>query len=357
MFMGDVVPGEKGSFLNAAKGYVFWLVHAACFLALYTGVSWVAAAVCAGLYVLRMWGITAGFHRYFSHRSYKVGRVTQFVIGWIGTMAAQKGPIWWASHHRHHHQHSDTEEDIHSPIMSGIWFAHVGWVLSSEFVETRNELVKDLLKFPEIRFLDRFNLLPPTLLAIATYYFGELLAAFAPGMGTNGFQMLVWGFFISTVLVYHGTFCINSFTHLIGRRRFKTTDDSRNSLFFALVTLGEGWHNNHHRYPGSESQGMYWWEIDIAHYVVRFLEKLGLVWDIREYPKRIFAEAEANGTDNYVSSITGRSELPSAKRTETKPTLESQVTVEAVDGDETVGSDKRQAVSSRQEEVDLTIND
>lgn len=297
MFVGDSLPEKETPLqviINFVKGFVFWLVHVACLAVIWVGISPVAVGVCVFLYVLRMWGITAGFHRYFSHRSYKTSRLMQFVIGWIGTMSAQKGPIWWASHHRHHHQHSDQPEDVHSPVVSGIWHAHVGWVLSSTYVDTRFELVKDLLKFPEIKWLDSNNLVPPTLLAIFCYYLGVFLEAFFPGLGTNGMQMLIWGFFISTTLLYHGTFCINSFTHLWGKRRFKTTDDSRNSLIFALITLGEGWHNNHHRYPGSERQGMYWWEIDIAHYILLGLEKLGLVWDLRTYPERIYKEAEEN---------------------------------------------------------------
>ena len=215
----------------------------------------------------------------------------QFFLGFLGATSAQKGPIWWASHHRHHHRHSDQPEDLHSPIINGIYYAHVGWVLSSQFVDTRNELVKDLLQYPELRFLDKYNLVPPVLLAVACYYLGVFLEAFYPGLGTSGFQMLVWGFFISTTLVYHGTFCINSFTHLFGKRRFKTTDHSRNSLLFALITLGEGWHNNHHYYPGSEQQGFYWWEIDISHYILKVCSWMGLVWDLRTPPERVYQAA------------------------------------------------------------------
>ncbi len=263
-------------------------------MVLWTGVSWIAVLVCALLYFVRMFAITAGFHRYFSHHSFKTGRVFQFILGFLGTCSAQKGPIWWASHHRHHHQHSDQPEDIHSPIVSGIYYSHVGWVLSGEFIRTRTELVRDLMKFPEIRFLDNFYVLPPVLLGVFTFYLGVVLNYYFPGLNTSGMQMLTWGFFISTVFVYHGTFCINSFTHLFGSRRFKTTDDSRNNLLLALITLGEGWHNNHHRYPGSERQGFYWWEIDISHYVLKVLSWFGIVWDLRSPPARIYKEAEEN---------------------------------------------------------------
>lgn len=292
MFMGDAGPDDKPALENVLKQGVFWSVHAATLLALWTGVSWAAAIVCFALYFVRMFAITGGYHRYFSHRSYKTSRPFQFCLAVLGCSSAQKGPIWWASHHRHHHRHSDTPEDIHSPIISGIYYAHIGWVLSSQFIKPRLELVKDLLAFPEIRWLEKYNVLPAVLLGVATFFLGVFLEAYYPALNTNGPQMLVWGFFISTVLLYHGTFCINSFTHLIGSRRFKTTDSSRNNLILALITLGEGWHNNHHRYPGSESQGMYWWEIDISHYILKGLEKLGLVWDIRRYPERIYEEAK-----------------------------------------------------------------
>lgn len=292
MFIGDRGPGDEPRIINLLKQFVFWSVHLACILVLWTGVSWVAAAVCFALYVVRMFGITGGYHRYFSHRTYSTSRAFQFLLAWLGATSAQKGPIWWASHHRHHHKHSDTPEDIHSPVISGIYYAHLGWVLSSQFIKPRLELVKDLLKFPELQWLDRNHVIPPIVLAVSVYFLGVWLEYAFPGLGTNGFQMLVVGFFISTVLLYHGTFCINSFTHLIGRRRFKTTDDSRNNFILAMITLGEGWHNNHHRYPGSESQGMYWWEIDISHYILKALSWMGLVWDIRRYPERIYREAE-----------------------------------------------------------------
>lgn len=292
MFMGDATPDDKPALENVIKQGVFWGVHLATFAALWTGVSPVAVLVCFLLYFVRMFAITGGYHRYFSHRTYKTSRPFQFFLAVLGCSSAQKGPIWWASHHRHHHKHSDTPEDIHSPVISGIYYAHIGWVLSSQFIQPRLELVKDLLAFPEIRWLEKYNVVPAVLLGAATFFLGVFLHAYYPALNTNGPQMLVWGFFISTVLLYHGTFCINSFTHLIGRRRFKTTDTSRNNLILALITLGEGWHNNHHRYPGSEAQGMYWWEIDISHYILKALSAVGLVWDLRRYPERIYEEAK-----------------------------------------------------------------
>ena len=292
--MGDAGPDDKPEFINVFKQIVFWLVHVACIMALWTGVSWAAVAVCFALYFVRMFAITGGYHRYFSHRSYKTSRWFQFLLACLGATAAQKGPIWWASHHRHHHKHSDTPEDVHSPVVSGIYYAHVGWVLSSQFIKTKTELVKDLLKFPELRFVENLNVVFPVILAVCVFYFGVFLEHAYPGLGTNGMQMLVWGFFVSTVLLYHGTFCINSFTHLFGRKRFNTSDESRNSLLFALITLGEGWHNNHHRYQSAEAQGMYWWEIDITHYILKILSWMGLVWDLRTHPTWLYKEAQQN---------------------------------------------------------------
>jgi stearoyl-CoA desaturase (delta-9 desaturase) len=291
MFQGDVVGKDELKLVNAFKQFLFWAVHVACLAVFWTSFSWFGVFVCFALYFVRMFAITGVFHRYFSHRTYDTSRFFQFILAFLGTMSGQKGPIWWASHHRHHHQHSDTPEDAHSPAIHGIYYAHVGWILSSQFVNTRNELVTDLLKFPELRWLDKYYLVPPVMLAVGLFFLGTFLETAAPVLHTDGMQLLMWGFFVSTVLLYHGTFCINSFCHLIGNRRFKTTDDSRNSLLLALITLGEGWHNNHHRYPGSERQGMYWWELDISHYIIKTFEKLGLVWNVRMHPKRIYDEA------------------------------------------------------------------
>ena len=291
----DDHPADKFSWINILKQSLFWLVHLGCFAVIWTGVSWIAAGVCVALYFIRMFGITGVYHRYFSHRSYKTSRPFQFILACIGASAAQKGPIWWASHHRHHHQHSDTEEDQHSPLMHGIYQAHLGWILSDEYVPTRETLVRDLTKMPEIRFIDNYHGFVPFILAVGMFGFGVLCEKLWPSLGTNGWQMLVWGFFISTTLLYHGTFLINSAAHVMGKRRFNTTDDSRNSFILAILTMGEGWHNNHHRYPGAERQGYYWWEIDMSHYVLRALSWVGLVWDLRTAPHGIYAEAKKVG--------------------------------------------------------------
>ncbi len=291
----DLRSQKYPTFMQMTTAVVFWTVHLTCLLALWVGVSWVAGAACLALYGVRMFGITGGYHRYFAHRSFQTSRPFQFLLALLGCTSAQKGPIWWASHHRHHHKYSDTEGDVHSPRVSGFYQAHIGWVLSKKYKHTETALVKDLSKFPELRLLGQWYMVPPILLAVATYYLGAGLENAFPALGTSGPQMLVWGFFISTALLYHGTFSINSLTHLIGWQRFNNTgDDSRNHWFLALITMGEGWHNNHHRYQASERQGMYWWEIDITHYGLVVLSKLGLVWGLRSYPQMIYAEAESN---------------------------------------------------------------
>jgi stearoyl-CoA desaturase (delta-9 desaturase) len=266
----------------------FLFMHVACLLVIWSGVSAVAVFVCLALYVVRMFAITAGFHRLFAHRTYKTGRVFQFVMAFAGTAAYQKGPLWWASHHRRHHIHADTADDLHSPQTHSFWQSHTGWFLSRESLATETTLVRNLVKNRDLRLLDRFYSLPPALLAVSMFGLGALLERYAPALGTSGFQMLVWGFFLSTVILYHGTFTVNSLAHLYGRRRFETGDNSRNNLFVALITLGEGWHNNHHYYPASERQGFYWWEIDVSHYILRLLSWLGVVWDLRTPPQRLY---------------------------------------------------------------------
>lgn len=271
---------------------IFILIHLGCLLAFWCGVSTTAIALCLGFYLIRMFAITAGYHRLFSHRSYRTSRAFQFLLGLIGASSAQKGPLWWAASHRHHHKHSDTEEDLHSPGLHGLWWAHAGWVLSKHHDEADLGLVKDLAKYPELRLLDEYHYVPPLVFLGSTYLLGAFLNAFFPELHTTALQTMVWGALVSTVFLYHGTFAINSLAHILGRKRFVTNDESRNSFLLAIVTLGEGWHNNHHRFPGSERQGFYWWELDLTHYVLKFLSIFGIVWDLREPPKRIYEEAK-----------------------------------------------------------------
>ncbi len=265
-------------------------LHVACLAVIWVGASPIAVATAVALYLVRMFAITGFYHRYFSHRTFKTSRLGQFAFALLGATAVQRGPLWWSAHHRHHHQHSDEETDPHSPGQHGLLWSHMLWFTSRGNFLTRRHLVRDLSSYPELRFLDRFDILAPVALALVLLGFGAALERFAPQLGTNAGQMLVWGFFISTVALLHGTFTINSLAHRIGRRRFDTKDESRNSWILALITLGEGWHNNHHRYPGSVRQGFYWWEIDITYYVLRGLAALGLIWDLRPVPARILAD-------------------------------------------------------------------
>jgi stearoyl-CoA desaturase (delta-9 desaturase) len=259
-------------------------MHLACVGVIWVSISPIALATAALLYTLRMFAITGFYHRYFSHRSFKTSRTLQFIFAVIGASSVQRGPIWWAAHHRHHHAVTEKPEDPHSPVQHGFWWSHTGWFLSREHYSTRENRVNDLMRFPELRFLDRFDVLVPVILAAALFAIGKMLKEYAPGLGTSGGQMLIWGFFVSTVVLYHATFTINSLAHRWGSRRYATRDESRNNWLLALVTLGEGWHNNHHHYPASVKQGFYWWEIDLTYYFLRFLAAIGLVWDLRMLP-------------------------------------------------------------------------
>jgi stearoyl-CoA desaturase (delta-9 desaturase) len=205
----------------------------------------------------------------------------------LGASAVQRGPIWWAAHHRHHHVHSDKPDDVHSPAQHGFFWSHMGWFMSHKHFAADLSRVKDLLKYPELRFLDRFDIVVPTLLGVGVFLLGVLLKHVAPGLGTSGWQMLVWGFFISTVAVYHGTYTINSLSHVFGRQRYKTGDASRNNVWLAIITLGEGWHNNHHHYPASVRQGFYWWEFDITFYMLKLMSFCGLIWDLKPVPAAV----------------------------------------------------------------------
>ena len=262
-------------------------MHAACLAVFWVGVSPVAVGVAVALYVLRMFAITGFYHRYFSHRTFKTSRAAQFAFAVIGAAAVQRGPIWWAAHHRHHHAHSDRPEDVHSPSQRGFLWSHMGWFLSRGHFAPDLGRVRDLLRYPELRWLDRFDILVPFALALGLLLLGHGLAVAHPGLGTSGGQMLVWGFFVSTVACYHGTYTINSLCHVWGRRRYATGDESRNNFWLALLTLGEGWHNNHHRYPMSARQGFYWWEVDITYYGLRLLAALGLIWDLKPVPREV----------------------------------------------------------------------
>jgi stearoyl-CoA desaturase (delta-9 desaturase) len=237
----------------------------------------------AASHFVRAIGLTLAFHRYFAHRAFQMNRAARFVWAFIGTAAMQKGPLWWAGHHVNHHRFADREGDPHSPMVSGIYYAHIGWFLNDakhDRIEATNPVIRDFSKFPEIRFLSTYFFVPPLLLAAAMYLIG-------------GLPWLVWGFCLPTVTLAHATFAINTVNHLFGTRRFDTIDESRNNAVTAIFAVGEGWHNNHHRYQRAARNGFYWWEFDPTWYVIRAMQAVGLVWDVQRVPDRIYAEARA----------------------------------------------------------------
>ncbi|MDZ4785733.1 MAG: acyl-CoA desaturase [bacterium] len=283
-------PEDKFNFIESIP---FFLLHLSVLLVFYVGFSWLAFGICIALYYVRMFAITAGFHRYFSHRSFETSRFFAWILAFLGTMSAQRGPLWWAAHHRHHHKYSDTEEDIHSPGIKGVLHAHLGWIYVEKYQKTNLKLIPDMAKYRELLWLDNYHYIAPVTFGILVAILGYFIESATAGAVSCG-QVFVWGFCVSTVLLYHGTFAVNTWAHIFGSRRFETEDQSRNSFLLALITLGEGWHNNHHRYPGSERQGFYWWELDISHYILKFLSWFGIVWNLRTPPERILAEGRQN---------------------------------------------------------------
>jgi stearoyl-CoA desaturase (delta-9 desaturase) len=252
----------------------FLMVHAGCFAVIWSGISWRSAAICLVLYVVRMFAIGAGYHRYFSHRAFSTSRVFQFMLAFLAQSSAQKSVLWWAAKHRHHHLHSDTEQDVHSPLHSGFIYSHVTWIFYREHDATNLMKVADFASYPELMWLHRFETLPALLTAGLCFL-------------TAGWSGLVVGFFWSTVLLYHATFCINSLAHVHGRKRYVTGDESRNNWMLALFTMGEGWHNNHHACQSSARQGFRWWEVDVTFYILQILSWLGIVWDLKKPPKKV----------------------------------------------------------------------
>jgi len=246
----------------------FVLIHLGCAAAIWSGITWQAIVICAALYWLRMFAIGAGYHRYFSHRSYSAGRAFQFILAVLAQSSAQKSILWWAAKHRHHHLHSDTSRDVHSPRHKGFIYSHVGWIFARQHDKTDLVKVADFASFPELRWLHKFEVLPAVAIAVLCF----LIA---------GWSGLIVGFLWSTVLLYHATFCINSLAHVHGRKRYVTGDDSRNNWLLAFFTMGEGWHNNHHAYQSSVRQGFRWWEIDATFYILKALSWLGIVWDLK----------------------------------------------------------------------------
>jgi stearoyl-CoA desaturase (delta-9 desaturase) len=276
---GMVTPINQSK-IDLAGSVPFIIMHLFGLAAFFFEFNMTMFWLCLGSYYIRMIGITAGYHRYFSHRSYKTSRVFQFLLAFLAQTSAQKGALWWAAHHRHHHKHSDTDKDIHSPVTKGFWYSQVGWIMNSSTEETNWKYIQDFAKFPELRWLNRFFLVPPTLYAVALWL-------------AWGWSGLFWGFFFSTMMLYHGTFLINSLTHVFGKVRYRSGDESKNSFILAILTCGEGWHNNHHYYQATANQGWFWWEIDLSFYTLKVLSWAGIVWDLRLPPAHVKARTIA----------------------------------------------------------------
>ena len=276
--------------LDGSRCFSLIFLHAGCLGVIWVGWSWFAIWVAVFLYFTRMFAITAFLHRYFSHRSFKTSRPMQFLFAVAAGTAAQRGALWWAAHHRKHHKESDNETDVHSPHTHSFLWSHMGWITSHRNFATDYDVIKDFARFPELVYLNRFNKVVPLLLVVSLYFLGDWTASQWPGLETSGWQIVVWGFFISTTVLFHGTQTINSLAHIYGRRRFDTTDHSKNNFWLSLITLGEGWHNNHHYYMHSTRQGFYWWEIDPTYYGLKIMSWLGLVSDLKPVPERILEE-------------------------------------------------------------------
>jgi stearoyl-CoA desaturase (delta-9 desaturase) len=277
--------------INWQRTLPFLFLHGGCLALFCVGVSSVSLVAALLLYVIRMFAITGFYHRYFSHRTFKTSRLFQFLCAVLGNTSMQRGPLWWAATHRHHHTHSDEEEDKHSPLRKGFLWSHIGWLTSMKNFPTPYNKVHDLSRYPELVFLNRYDKTVPILYGVLMFGIGFFLEKKFPSLGVTAGQFFVWTFFISTTLLLHGTLFINSLAHLWGDRPYQTEDDSRNNFWLSLITLGEGWHNNHHRYPHAARQGFRWWEVDITYYGLKILSCIGFIWDLRPVPVSILKEA------------------------------------------------------------------
>ncbi len=279
---------------------IFWIVQASALLVLFVPFGWPLVALWGAAHFVRAVALTLCYHRYFAHRAFQMNRGARFLWAWIAASAMQKGPLWWAGHHVNHHRFADREGDPHSPTVSGVYYAHIGWFLNDarhDRLEPSNPVVRDFSRCPEIAFIDRWFFLPPLVMAIAMYLIG-------------GMQWLIWGFCLPTMTLAHATFAINTVNHMCGSRRFDTIDDSRNNAITAFFAAGEGWHNNHHRYQRAARNGFYWWEYDLTWYVIRLMAALGLAWDLQEVPERIYEEARAIQLRRATASFLGTPEPP-----------------------------------------------
>ena len=276
-------PPEEDGKVEWFRCLPYVLIHLACVIAFFYPVTWACIALAFVSYCVRMFSITAFYHRYFSHRSFKTSRVVQYIGAFVACSSGQRGPLWWAAHHRRHHRHSDTDADVHSPHTKSLLWSHTLWFMTDYAVPTFLKEIPDWLKFPELRFINRFDWIPVLTLALGCYFLGEA-SWFQTLTGLTGMTSLIWGFLIPTIALYHATFAVNSIAHLFGTRRYETKDESKNNFWLALFTLGEGWHNNHHFFPGAARQGFFKGEIDLTYYALRLMSLFKLVSDLRPVP-------------------------------------------------------------------------
>ena len=272
-------PPRKGLWrvLRNAEGVSYVVLVTAALGAIpFIEISPWAFAVAAGVVYFAGLSVTIGYHRYFAHRAFDTSRAFQFLLALVGCLALQKGPLWWVATHRAHHRHSDRADDPHSPVVRGFWYAHLGWMFSRDILSVDYSGVKDLAKFPELVWLDRFWRLPSLLFVAACYW----------ALGWGG---VVVGYCFPLAVMFQVTFAVNSVCHLFGSRRFETGEESRNNWWVALLANGEGWHNNHHRAPYSARHGFAWYELDSSYQVIRVLAWLGLVWGVKLPPPELLA--------------------------------------------------------------------
>jgi len=278
--------------INWLRTLPFVILHFGCLAVFWVGWSSVAVQTALVMYLVRMFAITGIYHRYFAHRTFRTSRWAQFAFAVLGASSAQRGPLWWAAHHRNHHRESDLQTDPHSPVQYGFLRSHAGWFMCNRYYATQYKRIQDFARFPELVWLNRFDKAVPFALGFALYLTGAWLERSAPSLGVTGLQLFVWGFVVSTTVLFHATASINSLAHLIGSRRYDTADQSRNNFLLALITLGEGWHNNHHQHMGCTRQGFYWWEIDFTYYVLKLMSWTGLIWDLKPVPARAYSPSE-----------------------------------------------------------------
>jgi stearoyl-CoA desaturase (delta-9 desaturase) len=287
----DTAPAPHPDRIDWLRAMPFIGLHVGCLGVFWVGVSPTALGVAIGMYVLRLFALTGFYHRYFAHRTFRTSRAMQFVFAVLGATCVQRGPLWWAAHHRNHHRHADSTLDPHAPSLRGLLWSHMGWFLTPHAFRTEMKRVSDLARYPELRWLDRYDVVVPCLFGASLFALGAWAGHVHPAWHTSGAQWLVWGFFVSTIVLFHATVTINSLAHRFGSQRFATRDQSRNNLWLALLTFGEGWHNNHHFFPGSARQGFRWWELDLTWYGLLLMQRLRLIGGLKSPPAWVMQRA------------------------------------------------------------------